>query len=263
MLTDERPYLVMGLLSRQSIAFAIGEAIRAHGGRVVYSVQSPVLKQRYLDRDFGPDAAQTLDLRYCDATREEEVRALFQELGSVAGVVHSLAYANPRTCLGPEFHTDAREDILRSYEVSCVSLALVARYAVAAMPTGGAVTALTFDAAHAYSGYNWMGIHKAALEALVRALARRHGRDGVRVNAVSAGPLQTAAAAKIPGFDCLIRHWQDYSPLPWNPVEDKAAVADAVVFLCSDMARRMTGQILMVDGGASIAGNALEPHERP
>lgn len=262
MLVKDKPYLVMGLLNTQSIAFAIGEALRARGARVVYSVQNPVLKKRYLDKDLANAGAPSIEIRYCDASREDDVRALFDDIGPVAGVVHSLAYANPHTCLGEEFHTDAIEDITRSYEVSCVSLATVARYAAPAMPDGGALVALTFDTAHVFAGYNWMGVHKAALEALVRALARRHGRDRIRVNAVSAGPLQTAAAGKIPGFERLTRHWNNFSPLPWDPVEDKTAVADATVFLLSSMARAVTGHILMADGGVSIMGIALQDFER-
>ena len=259
MLDTSRPYVVMGLLNKQSTAYAIGEAIRAQGGHVIYSMQNALLKKRYLDRQLNDE---TLEIRFCDAIREDEVETLFHSTGPVAGVVHSLAYANPKTCLGDEFHTKATEDIKRSYEVSCISLATVARYAAESMSDGGALVALSFDAARAYAAYNWMGVHKAALEALVRALARRHGRDGIRVNAVSAGPLLTAAASKIPGFEHLLSHWKRTSPLPWDPEAAKAAVADAVVFLLSRMARAVTGHILMADGGASVMGVPLLESEK-
>lgn len=251
-------YLVMGLLDRKSLAWAIGNAIQRAGGTVIYTVQSETLRKRYLD----PEGTEGLTLRYCDATDEEQVRAVFRDLPPLAGVVHSIAYANPKTCLGEEFHTEAVQDILKSYHASAVSLATVTRHAVAALPQGGSVVALSFDTRHAYALYNWMGVHKAALEALVRALARRHGRDGVRVNAVSAGPLDTSAAARIPGFDRLLEQWRNASPLPWDPVADKAAVADAVVFLLGPGSRKITGQVLTVDGGASIVGGALQDQER-
>jgi len=265
MLEPGKRYVVMGLLDRHSLAWSIGHAISEAGGRVVYTIQSEVLKKRYLDSDraIADSERAALELRYCDVSVEDEVKALFAEVGPIAGVVHSVAYANPKTCLGEEFHTDAVQDVLRSYHVSSVSLATVARHAVPRLVNGGSIVTLTFDSSHAYPLYNWMGVHKAALEALVRALARRHGRDGITVNAVSSGPLATTASSKIPGFDRLIRWWKETSPLPWDPVTDRSAVADAVVFLLSRKARRITGQVLTVDGGASIMGCDLLESERP
>ncbi|MDA1044633.1 MAG: SDR family oxidoreductase, partial [Verrucomicrobia bacterium] len=168
-----------------------------------------------------------------------------------------------KTCLGEEFHTSAVEDIMLSHHISCISLATVTRYAQPNMAAGGAVVAMTFDATHTFPFYNWMGVQKAALEGLVRALARRHGRDLVRVNAVSAGPLATMAATKIPGFSEMANVWNTSSPLPWNPDEDRQAVADAVCYLVGPYSKKITGQVLKVDGGASIVSGPLMPYERP
>ena len=265
MIEAGRTYVVMGLLDTESIAWAIGRTIQRHGGRVIFTIQNELLKKRYIDSRDALSAAEkaALEHRFCDVADDAQVRALFAGVGPLGGVVHSLAYANPKTCLGAEFHTDATADILKSYQVSALSLATVARYAVPCMPAGGAIVALSFDTRHAYPLYNWMGVHKAALEALVRALARRHGRDKVRVNAVSAGPVSTTAASKIPGFERLETIWRENSPLAWDPAKDKQAVADAVVFLLGPYAAKITGEILHVDGGASIIGGGLMDHERP
>ncbi|MCF7838178.1 MAG: SDR family oxidoreductase [Candidatus Marinimicrobia bacterium] len=260
----DRPYLVMGLLDADSIAYAIGELIRQAGGRVIYTVQNERLKRIFLDhsKQLSPEEHAALDIRFCDVTQPDEVAALFAGVGTLAGIVHSIAYANPRTCLGRELHTDAVADITLSYEISCVSLATVARHALPNLDGRGSLLALTFDTRHVYPHYNWMGVHKAALEALVRALARRHGRDGLRVNALSAGPLSTKAASKIPGFGQLSQLWQDASPLPWDPHSDRRAVAEAAAFLVGPLARKITGQVLTVDGGASIMGGPLLDFER-
>ena len=265
MIERDKTYLVMGLLDTHSIAYAIGRTIEQFGGRVIYTIQSEVLKRRYWDSNKSVEEGEraALDFRLCDVSVEAEVEALFAGLGPLAGVVHSIAYANPKTCLGEEFHTAAVEDIQRSYHVSCVSLATVARHAAPHMREGGAIVALTFESRRAFAQYNWMGVHKAALEALVRALARRHGRDGIRVNAVSAGPVATTAAAKIPGFEKLLAAWDATSPLPWDPQADRQAVADAVAFLLGPRSARITGQVLTVDGGASIVGGDLLDSERP
>lgn len=265
MIEHGKTYLVMGLLDPDSIAYWIGRTIVRHGGRVIYTIQNEPLKRRYLDanKDLSAEEKAALEFRFCDVAKEEDVRRLFESVGPLAGVVHSVAYANPKTCLGPEFHTDAHTDIWKSYHVSAVSLATVARYATPRMAGGGSIVALSFDTRHSYPLYNWMGVHKAALEALVRALARRHGRDLVRVNAVSAGPVETTASSKIPGFEGLLGVWQTASPLPWDPVADKQAVADAVLFLLSPYAAKISGQIVAVDGGAAVMGGPLLDYERP
>lgn len=259
----DKPYVVMGLLDYDSIAYAIGERIIELGGRVIYTAQNERMSRIFLERSAreAAHARADLDVRYCDVTVDDEIRALFESVGPIAGVVHSIAYANPRTCLGEEFHTDAIQDVLQSYHISAVSFARVLRYAAPRMEGGGAAVALTFDTSRVYPFYNWMGVHKAALEALVRALARRHGRDLIRVNAVSAGPLHSKAASKIPGFGKLDRIWGMSSPLPWDAANDKLEVANAAAFLLGPLSRKITGQILYVDGGASIITGELQPFE--
>ncbi|MBP7275768.1 MAG: SDR family oxidoreductase [Kiritimatiellae bacterium] len=265
MIEQGKTYVVMGLLDSDSIAYAIGRAIVRLGGRVVYTAQNERMKSIFFDRadqKMSDEEKGSLDIRFCDITKEEEIRDFFSAVGPVEGVVHSIAYGNPKTCLGEEFHTDALEDIKLSYHISCASLARVAFHARRAMDRGGSIVALTFDTSRVYAYYNWMGVHKAALEALVRALARRHGRDLIRVNAVSAGPLHSKAASKIPGFNRLRHLWRHASPLPWDVELDKHEVANAVVFLLGNCSKKITGQTLAVDGGASVVAGSLMPFEQ-
>ncbi|MDA0576563.1 MAG: SDR family oxidoreductase [Verrucomicrobia bacterium] len=265
MVEKDKTYVVMGLLDQDSIAYAIGRTIESQGGKVVYTVQNERMKKLFIDSrrsKMTEDERAGLNIRFCDITIQDEVVALFRDIGPISGVVHSIAFANPQTCLGTEFHTDAVDDIKLAHHISCISLATVARFAQPAMAEGGSIVAMTFNTKYVFPFYNWMGVQKAALEALVKALARRHGRDHVRVNAVSAGPLATMAASKIPGFSEMANHWDRASPLPWDPVADKQAVANAVVYMLGQFSKKITGQVLYVDGGASIMGGDLLDHER-
>lgn len=264
MIEAGKTYLVMGLLNTDSIAWYIGETIKSFGGKVVYTMLSERMKRIFLDRskDLSEDERESLDVRFCDITVEEEVKALFDGFDEISGLVHSIAYCNPKTCLTEEFHTDAYEDLKSGFHISAVSLATVTKYAQPKMPNGGGIVALTFDSQHAYPYYNWMGVNKAALEAVVRGLARRHGRDLVRVNAVSAGPVDTKAAGAIKGFDELAHTWQNRSPMPWDGEKDKQAVANAAVYFIGQYSDKITGQVLHVDGGVNAVGADVMSHEK-
>lgn len=266
MIKQNGTYLVMGLLDTESIAYSIGQTIRKWGGNVIYTVQNERFKRLLLDpslKDLSEEERNQMHVEFCDVTIEDDLTNLFSKIDHLDGIVHSIAYCNPKTCLGDEFHTDAVEDIKLGFHISCASLASVVRNAYPKMSDGGSVVTLTFDSRHAYAYYNWMAVNKAALEALVRGLARRHGKDFIRVNAVSAGPLVTKAASKIPGFGHLSETWNMISPIPWDPKDDRQDVADAVVYLLGEYSKKITGQTLFVDGGASIVGGAIMDHERP
>ena len=264
MIERGKTYVVMGLLDQDSIAYAIGSLIEKLGGKVIYSVQNERMKRVFLDRSkkMTQDEKDALNIRFCDVTIDEEVIEFFDRIGPIAGLVHSIAFANPNTCLGEEFHTAAYDDLKQAFIISAVSLATVTRHAQPHMQHGGSVVALTFESQLAFPYYNWMGVNKAALEATVRALARRHGRELIRVNAVSSGPVTTKAAKAIPHFAFLSRTWRKSSPLPWDTFEDKQEVANAAVFLLGPYAKKITGQVIHVDGGASIMGGELLPAER-
>ncbi len=266
MIKADGTYVVMGLLNTDSIAYAAGSSIEKLGGKVIYTVQNERMKRIFFDRgtqDLSAAEKAAMDIRYCDVTIENEVRNLFDDIGDIEGVVHSIAFANPKTCLGDKLYTNAFCDIKQGFHISCVSLATVAQFALDHMPKGGSVVTLSFASEVAFPYYNWMGVNKAALEALVRALAREYGREHVRVNAVSAGPLTTKASKSIPRFAHLARTWKKISPLPWDTIKDKQEVANAVLFLLGEYSKKITGQTLYVDGGASAIGGELLKHEKP
>jgi len=236
------------------------------GGKVIYTVQNERMKKIFFDRgcsNLPQEIKDAMMIKYCDVTVENEVRNLFKDIGSIDGLVHSIAFANPKTCLGDHMYTNAFADIKQGFHISCVSLATVAQFAQEHMPKGGSIVTLSFSSELAFPYYNWMGVNKAALEALVRALAREYWREHVRVNAVSAGPLATKASKSIPHFAHLARTWKKISPLPWDALNDKGEVANAVVFMLGEYSSKITGQTLYVDGGASAIGGELLTHEKP
>jgi len=265
MIEPGNTYVVMGLLNTDSIAYATGKLIEKFGGNVIYTVQNARMKKLFFDRspDLSDEEKESIRIEYCDVTVENEVRNLFAKTGPIKGVLHSIGYANPKTCLGDHVYTPAFEDVKQSFHISCVSLATVAHFAKEKMKEGGSVVTLSFESQVAFPYYNWMGVNKAGLEALVRALAREYGREHIRVNAVSSGPLMTKAAKSIPHFAHLARTWKKVSPLPWDIVKDKEEVSNAVVFLLGKYSKKITGQTIYVDGGATSVGGVLLPHEKP
>ena len=265
MIEPGNTYVVMGLLNTDSIAYAAGKMIEEMGGNVIYTVQSERMKRIFFDRskDLTEEQKNSMRFEYCDVTVENEVRNLFAKTGPINGVLHSIGFANPKTCLGDSMYTPAYEDIKQAFHISCASLATVSHFALEKMEKGGSIVTLSFESQVAFPYYNWMGVNKAALEALVRALAREYGREHVRVNAISAGPLATKAAKSIPHFAHLAKTWRQISPLPWDVVNDKAEVANSVVFMLGKYSKKITGQTIYVDGGANNVGGVLLPSEKP
>lgn len=254
LLTGKR-LLITGVATTDSIAHASATAALEQGATIVTTAMPR-------DLDGARDAAATLpgdvEVLSLDATSPGNLEAVGRwverELGGLDGALHAIAFA-PKAALGSFLGvaSDATEVAFRTSVHTYVTLgALVADLAPT---TGGSIVGLDFDAARAWPTYNWMGVCKSALESANRYLARDLGPRGLRANLVAAGPLETRAASAIPGFDRLLRSWEEEAPMRWNP-HDAAPVADAVCFLLSDLARSITGEILHVDGGHhAVAGS--------
>jgi meromycolic acid enoyl-[acyl-carrier-protein] reductase len=187
---------------------------------------------------------------------EALVTDLRERWGGLDGALHAIAFA-PEDALGGRFLTAPPESAEAAFRTSAYSLKAMAEALAPLMDGGGSLVGMDFDASRAWPIYDWMGVAKAALESVSRYLARDLGPQGVRVNLVSAGPLETVAAGSIPGFGELAGLWGRQAPLGWD-MTDPAPVADAVCFLLSDAARAITGEILHVDGGFHAMGAPLE-----
>ncbi len=251
---DGKKLLVAGVTMDTSIGYAVARAAQEQGATVVVSNFGRALgiTRRVVKR--LPKEPPVLEL---DVTDPEHLRRLPEMLAEhvdqLDGVVHSIAYGNPETVLGGDFLEGPWEDVAQALQVSAYSLAGLTRACRPMLAPGAGVVGLTFDATVAWPSYDWMGVAKAALESTARYLARDLGREGVRVNLVAAGPLNTLAAKAIPGFDDLESVWDHRAPLGWNP-KDADPAARAVVALLSDLFPATTGEIVHVDGGFHSVG---------
>ncbi len=243
--------IVLGVANRWSIAYAIAEAFRREGARLILTYQGD--RQKATVEDLGKElnAARVLN---CDVTKEEELAALVSALDGekLDAVVHSIAFAN-RDDLSRPFLETSRDGYLLAQEVSSYSLVSVSRALSPLMTEGGAIMTLTYlGSVRVIPNYNVMGVAKAALEACVRYLASDLGAKGIRVNAISAGPIKTASARGIKDFSKVLDGVAAISPLRRNT--DPAEVADTAVFLASGLGRGVTGNVLYVDAGFQVMG---------
>jgi enoyl ACP reductase len=250
--------LVTGVVNRRSIAFSIAERAQEQGAEVLLTSFGRIKRMTERAAARLPSPPDVLEL---DVNSDEDLAALREELGSrwgrVDGAVHAIAYAPP-DALGGDFLATPRASAATAFETSAYSFKALAEALAPLMEEGGgSLVGLDFDATVAWPSYDWMGVAKAALESVGRYLARDLGPSGVRVNLVAAGPIRTAAASGVPGFEGLESAWSEQAPLGWE-VDDPTPVADAALFLLSDLARGTTGEILHVDGGAHAVG-APEP----
>ncbi len=252
-LLDGKTALVMGVANRWSIAWAVARAFSREGARVVFTFQGE--RQEKDVRELAGTLPDSLVFP-CDVTRDAELaqlgEALQERAGGVDGLVHSLAFAN-REDLAGAFVDTSRPGFALALDVSAYSLVSTARHLALALKPGASIVTLTYlGSTRVMPNYNVMGVAKAALEASVRYLASDLGPRGIRVNAISAGPIKTASARAIQGFSKILEVMEQRAPLRRNT--DPMEVADAAVFLASPLARGITGEVLFVDNGFHIMG---------
>jgi enoyl ACP reductase len=244
--------LITGVLTEQSIAFAVARFAQEQGAQVVLTGYGRLsLVERIAKRLPSPPPVIELDV-----TNPEQLDSLAdsvrEHMDGIDGVLHSIGNA-PGSALGGNFLSTTWEDVARAVHVSTYSYKALAMAALPLMSAGGALVGLTFDATVAWPVYDWMGVAKAGLESTNRYLASYLGPHDIRVNLVSAGPLRSMAAKSIPGFDRFEEAWQERAPLGWN-LTNAEPTAKACVALMSDLFPATTGEIIHVDGGFHAVG---------
>jgi enoyl-[acyl-carrier protein] reductase I len=250
MLLEGKKLLITGILTDDSIAWHAARIAQEEGAEIVATGFGRGLRltERSLQRLPGPCPILELDIN--DPEQVASVTAdLTERWGKVDGALHAIAFA-PDDALGGNFLNTPAESAQTAFLTSAFSYKTLA---VALLPLlkaagGGSLVTLDFDNSQAWPAYDWMGVAKSALQSVTRYLARDLGPEGIRVNAVSAGPLSTVAAKSIPGFDAFDRVWKERSPLVWDGANPEP-VARMICVLLSDWAAMTTGEVVHVDGG--------------
>jgi enoyl-[acyl-carrier protein] reductase I len=245
--------LVLGIANKWSLAYAIAQAFSREGARLAVTYLGEHQKEAIESLAQGLSVDSIFP---CDVTKDEDLARLSESVAALGrpldAMVHSLAFAN-REDLAGAFLDTTRAGFLLAQDVSAYSLVAVARAVAPHMSAGGSITTLTYlGSTRVIPHYNVMGVAKAALEASVRYLASDLGPSAIRVNAISAGPVKTASARAIKDFSTVLDTVAKHAPLRRNA--DLAEVADAAVFLASNLGRGVTGNVLFVDSGFQIMG---------
>jgi enoyl-[acyl-carrier protein] reductase I len=243
--------IIFGVANKRSIAWATAQALSEAGARLAFTYQGERLKENVEGLTREMEGALILP---CDVMRQEEVDETFarvgQEFGRLDFLIHSIAFA-PKEALEGEFLDTSRDAFLTALEVSAYSLSQLARAAAPLMTEGGSIVSMSYYGAEkVVPNYNVMGVAKAALEASTRYLAADVGRRNIRVNAISAGPLNTLSARGVANISTMLKHHAERAPLGRN-VEARE-VGNTALFLCSPLASAITGEVIHVDCGYNI-----------
>src|ERR1700752_742311 len=251
---DGKVGVVFGVANKRSIAWAIAKAWHQAGAKLIFNYQGERLKENVqeLVAEFGSDGA----LYPCDVTKDDELDAFLvkarEQTSKLDLMLHSVAYA-PKEALEGDFVSTSREAFRIAHDVSASSLVALARGAAPLMAEGGSIVAMSYYGSEkVVPHYNVMGVAKASLEASTRYLAYDLGPKKIRVNCISAGPVNTLAARGIAGFMDMLKHYEAHTPLKRNVLPDELGATGT--FLASDGAAAITGQVIYVDSGYQIMG---------
>ncbi|MBI0579707.1 enoyl-ACP reductase FabI [Neobacillus cucumis] len=248
-----KTFVVMGVANKRSIAWGIARSLHNAGARLIFTYVGERIESSVRELANSLEAEGTLVLP-CDVTSDEDIAKCFatikEEVGAIHGIAHCIAFAKTEELKG-EFVNTSRDGFLLAQNISSFSLTAVAKEARGLMTEGGSIVTLTYlGGERAIQNYNVMGVAKASLDASVRYLASDLGKDGIRVNSISAGPIRTLSAKAIGEFNSILKEIEEKAPLRRTTTPEE--VGDTAVFLFSDLSRGITGENIHVDSGYHI-----------
>jgi enoyl-[acyl-carrier protein] reductase I len=255
-LLDGKTLLIMGVGNKRSIAWGIARACYRQGARLAFTYQGDKQRENLEELVAEHMPGEQCFMVQCDVTSDEDIdrafSALRENVGVIHGLAHCIAFAKTEELQG-EYVNTSRDGYLLAQNVSAYSLVAVARAVRPLMTEGGGIVTLTYlGGERVVENYNVMGVAKAALDASVRYLANDLGKDNIRVNAISAGPIRTVSAKGVHDFNRILKTLAERAPLRRNT--DQEEVGDVAAFLFSDLARGVTGEVIHVDAGFHVLG---------
>ncbi|KMM38878.1 enoyl-ACP reductase FabI [Guptibacillus hwajinpoensis] len=250
---ENRTYVVMGVANKRSIAWGIAQALSSAGARLIFTYAGERLEKNVRDLAATLERDDSVILP-CDITNDEEIDATFaqikEEVGVIHGLAHCIAFAKTEELKG-EYLETTREGFMLAHNISSYSLTAVSKAARPLLSEGGSILTMTYlGGERVVNNYNVMGVAKASLDASVKYLANDLGKDNIRVNAISAGPIRTLAAKGINDFNSVIKEIEEKSPM--RRTVTKEDVGNTALFLMSDLSNGITGEMIHVDSGYNI-----------
>lgn len=252
---EGRTYVIMGVANKRSIAWGIAKSLHQVGARLIFTYASERFEKSVKDLVATLDGQDAL-FYPCDVTSDDAVDATFaaikEEVGTIHGIAHCIAFAKKEDLKG-QFVDTSRDGFLLAQNISAYSLVAVARAAQPLMTEGGGIVTLTYlGGERVVTNYNVMGVAKASLDASMKYLANDLGKDNIRVNAISAGPIRTLSAKGVGDFNLILRNIEENAPLRRTVTQEE--VGSTAYYLLSDLSQGVTGEIIHVDSGFSILG---------